>query len=254
MVINDFDKRHHPFEGCFNFRDIGGYRGADGRSIRWRRYFRAGRQDRMTPADLERLAEYGIRTQIDLRRTDEIEHQGRGPLETIGARYAWHPVIPDGGSEQLDQLVGTVGISGERYLRYLDFDPLPWRGLFELLADADHHPVLIHCTAGKDRTGMTTALVLSVLGVDRGIVEADYVLTNRDRKRQVDFIEQTQGLPDRMTRDALLHSAGVPEDAISVFLDGLEREHGGPLEYLRGIGIDDATQRAIRNALLEPAD
>ena len=96
--------------------------------------------------------------------------------------------------------------------------------------------------------------MLSVLGVDRGIIEADYVLTNRDRKRQVDFIEQTQGLPDGMTRDALLHSAGVPTDAISVFLDGLEREHGGPLEYLRRIGIDDATQRAIRNALLEPAD
>lgn len=66
-MINDFEKRHHSFEGCFNFRDIGGYRGVDGRSIRWGRYFRAGRQDRMTPADLERLAEYGIRTQIDLR-------------------------------------------------------------------------------------------------------------------------------------------------------------------------------------------
>ena len=208
----------------------------------------------MTPADLERLADYGIRTQIDLRRTDEIEHQGRGPLERLGSRYVWHPVIPDGGAEKLDQLVGAVGISGERYLRYLDFDSAPWRGLFELMADADHHPVLIHCTAGKDRTGIITALVLSVLGVDRGMIEADYVLTNRDRKRQVDFVEQTEGLPDGITRDELLHSTGVPEDAISIFLDGLEREHGGPLEYLRRIGIDDAMQSAIRNALLEPAD
>ena len=64
-MINDFERRHLPFEGCFNFRDIGGYRTADGRLVRWGRYYRAGRQDRMSAADLERLQGLGIRTQIE---------------------------------------------------------------------------------------------------------------------------------------------------------------------------------------------
>ncbi len=70
-MINDFAERHHAFEGCFNFRDIGGYPTRDGGTVRWNRYYRGGRQDRMTPADLEDLASLGIKTQIDLRRPDE---------------------------------------------------------------------------------------------------------------------------------------------------------------------------------------
>ena len=250
-MIENYSERHHDFEGCFNFRDIGGYAGLDGRTVRWGRYFRAGRQDRMTQADLDRARELGIRTQIDLRRTDEINDQGKGPLESLGVDYRWHPVIPDGGSEKLDKTVGVTGISGERYLGYLGFDPSPWLGLFDVMANADQHPLVIHCTAGKDRTGITTALVLSILGVDRSIIEADYILTNRDCERQVAYVEANFGLPQGHDRKSLLHATGVPEDAISVFLDGLEQHHGGPLEYLRQHGIDTAQQKAIQEALLD---
>lgn len=251
-LINDFSERHHPFEGCFNFRDIGGYQGLNGRKIRWGHYFRAGRQDRMTQTDLDCVARLGIKTQIDLRRLDEVRDQSRGPLEGLGARYAWHPVIPNDGSERLNNIVGDTGISGERYLRYLHFDPAPWSGIFDVMADTDQLPLLIHCTAGKDRTGVVTALLMSILGVDRDVIEADYVLTNRDCERHVKFIEQSEGLPAGMSRDALLHVAGVPEDAIGIFLDGLEREYGGPLNYLTNIGVDEMKQRAIQEALLEP--
>ena len=121
-MINDYKQRHHDFTGCFNFRDIGGYLGIDGRKIKWGHYFRGGRQDRMTQYDIDRMKKLGIKTQIDLRRTDEIENQTRGPLETMGARYAWHPVMPDDGSQRLNNMVGDTGISGERYLGYLKFD------------------------------------------------------------------------------------------------------------------------------------
>ena len=250
-MIDDFDARHHRFEGCFNFRDIGGYEGLHGRKVRWGRYFRAGRQDRMSQTDLDRVAELGIRTQIDLRRADEIRDQNRGPLEGMGARYAWHPVIPNDGSERLNNLVGDTGISGDRYLGYLGFDPAPWRGIFDVMADADQHPLLIHCTAGKDRTGVTTALVLSILGVAREVIQTDYALTNRDCERQVKFIEQNMGLPNGMSRETLLHVAGVPEDAMSEFLDGLDERFGGPLNYLTSIGVGEVQQKAIQNALLE---
>ncbi len=250
-MIEDYAERHLPFEGCFNFRDVGGYPTADGRRVRWGRYFRAGRQDRMTARDLEQVEAMGISTQIDLRKPEEASEQGRGPLEEMGAAYHNVPVIPDGGTDQLARLVGDTGISGKRYLGYLEFGPDAWLSMFEIFAEADRHPILIHCTAGKDRTGVSTAFLLSVLGVDRALIEADYILTNRDVSRQVDFLERAGVLPEGMTRADMMHAAGVPEDAMRDFLDGLEARWGGPLGYLRSIGIDDKTMDAVRAAFLE---
>lgn len=250
-MIHDYDARHHPFEGCFNFRDIGGYRTADGRQVRWGRYFRAGRQDRMTAQDLERLRALGIRTQVDLRRPEEARDQGRGPLATFGAAYHNVAVIPEGGTETLSRLVGDTGISGRRYLGYLEFGPESWRRLFELFASGDCPPLVVHCTAGKDRTGVATAFLLSVLGVERAVIEADYLLTNRDVPRQVAFLEAANALPEGMTHEALMHLAAVPETAMGDFLDGLEARWGGPLGYLRAIGIGDDTMEAVRAHFLE---
>jgi protein tyrosine/serine phosphatase len=250
-MIDDYSDRHHPFEGCFNFRDIGGYQAADGRTVRWGRYYRAGRQDRMTDADLARTRELEIATQIDLRRPDEARDQGPGPLPDMGATYHNIPVIPEGGSDHLSRLVGDTGISGKRYLGYLEFGPESWLRMFEIFAEADDHPIVLHCTAGKDRTGVSTAFLLSVLGIDRSVIEADYILTNLDVGRQADFIERTTGYPEGMDRASLVHAAGVPEDAMRDFLDGLDERWGGALGYLTSIGVTDDTMQAVREAFLE---
>ena len=250
-MIDDYEQRHLPFAGCFNFRDIGGYPAADGRRVRWGVYFRAGRQDRMTAEDLARLEELGISTQIDLRKPEEVREQGAGPLPELGAQYHNIPILPDGGTEALSQLVGDTGISGQRYLGYLTFGPQPWLKMFELFAQAATKPILLHCTAGKDRTGVSTAFLLSVLGVSRPLIEADYQLTNRDVARQADFVEQTTGYPEGMGRADMLRAAGVPESALGDFLAGLDDQYGGPIEYLRSIGISDATLDAVRAHFLE---
>ena len=241
----DFEERHFPFAGCFNFRDIGGYPTVDGRLLRWGRYFRAGRQDRMTSSDLQKVAQLGIKTQIDLRRPDELEDQGRGPLEDLGIDYRWHSVIPPNGSQVLDAAAGE-GISGKRYLRYLDFDTTPWLQVFRILADSESYPVVVHCTAGKDRTGVTTAFLLSVLGVKRKLIEEDFILSNRDQPRHIKFLE-SKGL----SSGSVHRNVGVPEDAMKVFLDGMDKEHGGVIAFLYKIGIDDEMQSAIRSVLLE---
>lgn len=250
-MIEDFSDRHHPFEGCFNFRDIGGYQNAEGRTVKWGKYYRAGRQDRMTDADLEKLAELAVSTQIDLRKQDEIADQGRGPLSAMGVDYHNIPVIPEGGTDQLARLVGDTGISGERYLGYLSFGPESWLRMFEIFAEADNHPILIHCTAGKDRTGVSTAFLLSVLGVDRAVIEADYILTNRDVERQANFIEQYVGLPEGMDRETLIFHAGVPETAMRDFLNGLDERWGGPLNFLREIGVEEDIFEAVRHGFLD---
>lgn len=250
-MIHDYEERHHPFSGCFNFRDIGGYAAMNRSTVKWGMYFRAGRQDRMSPDDKHKLQDLNVATQIDLRKLDEISDQGRGPLEAMGASYHNLAVIPEGGGDQLARLVGDTGISGKRYLAYLEFGADTWLQMFELFADASKLPIVIHCTAGKDRTGVSTAFLLSVLGVDRSIIEADYLLTNIDVGRQADFIEQTVGFPAGMDRAAMMAAAGVPETAMKDFLDGLDERWGGALGYLSHIGVTENTLQAVRAAFLE---
>ena len=158
---------------------------------------------------------------------------------------------PDGGTDMLAQLVGDTGISGKRYLGYLEFGGGTWLKMFDIFAEAEDLPVVLHCTAGKDRTGVSTAFLLSVLGVDRAIIEADYLLTNVDVNRQVDFVEQHVGLPEGMTREEMAHHAGVPETAMRDFLDGLEARWGGAMGYLREIGIGEDTFDAVRRNFLD---
>ena len=250
-MINDYSERHYSFEGCFNFRDIGGYLNQDGRRVKKGLYFRAGRQDRMTNKDLAQLSDLNISTQIDLRKKEEVLDQGRGPLEDMGAKYINISVIPEGGSEKLNKLVGDTGISGKRYLGYLEFGPTSWLRLFGILADEENLPVLLHCTAGKDRTGVSTAFLLSVLGVSRDIIEADYLLTNLDTERQADFIESTVGYPEGYNREKLISIAGVPKDAMKDFLDGVESKWGSVVEYLEKIGVTKEQMDRVRLNFLE---
>ena len=250
-MINDYSERHYSFEGCFNFRDIGGYLNQDGRRVKKGLYFRAGRQDRMTEKDLVQLSDLNISTQIDLRKQEEVLDQGRGPLEAMGANYINIAVIPEGGSDKLNKLVGDTGISGKRYLGYLEFGPTSWLRLFGILAEQENLPVLLHCTAGKDRTGVSTAFLLSVLGVSREVIEADYLLTNLDTERQADFIESTVGYPEGYDREKMITIAGVPQDAMKDFLDGVESKWGSVVEYLQKIGITQDQMNKIRDNFLE---
>ena len=250
-MIDDYLERHYPFEGCFNFRDIGGYHNQDSQKVKKGLYFRAGRQDRMTDKDLAQLSELNISTQIDLRKQEEVLDQGRGPLEAMGANYINIAVIPEGGSDKLNKLVGDTGISGKRYLGYLEFGPTSWLRLFGILAEQENLPVLLHCTAGKDRTGVSTAFLLSVLGVSREVIEADYLLTNLDTERQADFIESTVGYPEGYDREKMITIAGVPQDAMKDFLDGVESKWGSVVEYLQKIGITQDQMNKIRDNFLE---
>ena len=250
-MINDYTERHYPFEGCFNFRDIGGYLNNEGKKVKKGLYFRTGRQDRMSDKDLSKLSDLKISTQIDLRKPDEVLDQGRGPLEAMGAIYINISVIPEGGSDTLNKLVGDTGISGKRYLGYLEFGPTSWLRLFGILAEESNLPVLLHCTAGKDRTGVSTAFLLSVLGVSRDVIEADYLLTNLDTERQADFIETTVGYPEGYDREKMITIAGVPQDAMKDFLDGVESKWGSVVEYLEKIGITRDQMNKIRDNFLE---
>ena len=145
-------ERHIEFEGCFKFRDIGGYAGRNGRTLSWAQYYRdyrAGRQDRMTDDDLAKARELSMRMQIDLRRVDELEDHGPGPLQRLGVEREWISVVPQDGTQILNERLGA-GISGERYPHYLSFDSARWLRVFELLAAPASYPGW--CIAPPGRT------------------------------------------------------------------------------------------------------
>src|SRR5690606_8354812 len=102
---------------------------------------------------------------------DEVTRVEHHPARDIGAAYHHLPPLPDGASPLLDARYGP-GISGQRYLGYLDFAEDAFRRIFGLLADPASYPLVVHCTAGKDRTGVVTAMALEVAGVDRATIEA----------------------------------------------------------------------------------
>ena len=147
--------------------------------------------------------------------------------------------------------MGDTAISGKRYLGYLEFGPDSWLRLFKILAKEDNLPVVLHCTAGKDRTGVSTAFLLSILGVSRDVIEVDYLLTNLDTERQADFIESTVGYPEGYDRESMISVVGVPEDALKDFLDGVESKWGSAVGYLEKIGVTQEQMDTIRNNFLE---
>ncbi len=245
----DHGAQHVPFEACFNFRDIGGYPAANGMRVRRGHYYRSGGLQNMTPADIERAAALDLSTVIDLRFPSEIAAGGgAGSLFDGPLRRHELPVIPDGRSPLLDEQFGR-GISGERYFGYLETGKPALASALELIADPENHALVIHCTAGKDRTGVLSALLLEILGVDDAVIEQDYVLTNVETQRWMAWLASN----GRLAEDASPETFGVPPDAIGIFLARLRDEYGSAAEFASSIGVGAATQQALRSALLEPA-
>ena len=244
--------RFTDVEGALNFRDGGGYETTEGNCVRWRRVFRAGALHEATPESASLVRDQlGVRSVFDLRFPNEVE--GPGTLGLIlEAPVAHHhlSIIPDGGSAQLDEEFGR-GISGPRYGSYLRYGADRFASMFNLLADSDTYPAIIHCSAGKDRTGVSLALLLDLLGVDHDTIRDDYDLSNRSLEGLMDRVRAAGRPIDGDTIEEQRRLYGAPPEAIAGFLEHLHSEHGSARAYLESIGVSSAGLDAIREGLLE---
>jgi protein-tyrosine phosphatase len=187
--------RHINFESVPNFRDLGGYRTRDGRAVAWKRLFRSAGLDSMSRPDMARLKEdIRPRAVIDLRTPRETTKQREiSLLGEVGARYhnvAFRPDSADYVRREIDLLRDATDL-GDRYLHRVrppEFGKKMVDAL-ELIADRNNHPLIFHCSVGKDRTGVLAAVLLAAAGViDEDIIDdytrsAPFMPELRDRWR-----------------------------------------------------------------------
>jgi protein-tyrosine phosphatase len=208
-------------EGVHNVRDLGGLRGARG-IIPPGRFLRAATLTHATSADRDALFARGVRHDIDLRTlferaeaSDTISHDSRFHYEHISLF----------GADIADWLHATS-------LHFLYDDALAhhqgsFRHVFHVLATQQDGGVLFHCTSGKDRTGLVTALVLDLAGVDRRTIVRDYAISSHYLRRTLDPDTRSQG-------------TSSPPSAIEHFLDAVDTRYGGTYAYLLQTGLPEA--------------
>ncbi len=164
--------RHVPLEGMFNFRDLGGYEAGGGRFLRWRTLFRADDLNRLTSEGVDAFAELGVRSVLDLRTATELEKQGTIPTDRITVDHHHLPLLGKTWSKAMAPDEPSPSWTAQRYLEMLAGGAEPMRMSLEILAAPSSYPVVFHCAAGKDRTGVLAAVVLGLVGVsDDDIVD-----------------------------------------------------------------------------------
>jgi rhodanese-related sulfurtransferase len=237
--------------GGFNFRDLGGYRGRDGRLTRWRTLFRSDTLHQLTERDVEVLRSLGLGTIVDLRTSREVERTGRGPLASEPIGYRHLSVIRDGELEALAAPAAPGDELSERYLWYLETGRDALVEALHLLDGPDNLPLVFHCAAGKDRTGVLAALVLDLLGVDHRVIVEDYVITEARMPLIMGRLEADPAMAARAAElPAYLYR--VQAQTMERFLAELHARFGGARAWVlaSGLGPDDLVR--MEELLLEP--
>jgi protein tyrosine/serine phosphatase len=220
-----------------NFRDVGGVRTADGRTVRTGLLFRSATLADLAPDGVALLADLGIRTVIDLRRATEVSEYGR-VADAEGRRYVNLPplhtpwVHHDG-----DEAAGAARFLADRYLELARDGGDAYAESLRLIAADGSAPVIVHCYAGKDRTGILIAFTLALIGVADADIAADYA-------RSHDWSRGSAPL------DMPAHWIAAPAEAILLFLTELRVAYGSVDAYAASIGLVETDIAALRRVLL----
>jgi protein tyrosine/serine phosphatase len=255
--------RHLALEGVDNFRDYGDYPVGGGRRLRRGRLFRSAAHAKATDADLEILAALDIAVVVDLRRREErLREPSRRPAGFSGMvivnddQYdedSWRNHIASGELSEASFRAYLID-----YYRKAPFDVRHvdlFRRYFQALTQTDG-PVLIHCAAGKDRTGILAALTHHVAGVHRDDMIADYLLTNHPERMAARLPLVTQAILEVSGREpdpaAVMTVMGVDTIYLDTAFAAITERHGGADAYLEQVlGVTPAVREAIAERLIE---
>lgn len=253
-----------PFDGAEHFRDLGGYRTSDGRSVRWGRAYRSGQLAGLSDEDVARLAELGVGLVVDFRSEKEREHEPDRLPSDPAPRVVLAPITTPGVDphELREKLFsGELGdldlsdwlVEGNRRF-VLDF-AAHYRRMFDAILEAGSTPFVVHCTGGKDRAGMASALILLALGVPEDRVMEDFLLTNHFL---ADVIEQRLLAIRvfslfRTDPEQVRPLMGVEARYLRAGLDAMRDKRGSIDAFLEAdLGLDPIRRERLRTLLLEP--
>ena len=264
MTLDTSRNRVLSFQGGCNFRDIGGYSGLENRTVRWGQVYRTGVLSYFSNEDHPPLMSLGVRAICDLRRAEEREREPtRWPDNAVQA-LSWAdglniPTIRGFSATRTRDAAGMHDSMVELYRALPDWMAPRIRGMFECISSG-LTPVVIHCAAGKDRTGVAIAVLLSALGVRRETIIEDYLLTN-DAGNFEQFIatrkESHLGLADAhqpllsMPEDMRRKLFAADEAYLQAAFERIDSEYGDLEHFLKtSVRIDDQTLAKVRAQLL----
>ena len=251
-----------PLEGGRNFRDMGGYATADGRTVRWGKVFRSGAMAGLTPADQHYLAGLGVRHVYDFRTTSERGQEQAVWLQNTPGLAYWTRDYEMSGAD-LGQLM-TSEFTGKdardamiALYKKLPYEQQPaYSEMFRTMV-AGQTPLAFNCTAGKVRAGLAAALILTALGVPRDTVMADYLLTNRylpmaySARTMKDGKSEMEAMMARLSPEAIDAFLGADPDYLRTAFAAIEARNGTIDNYLRDeLGLSDKDRAALQARLL----
>jgi protein tyrosine/serine phosphatase len=240
-------QRRVAVEGCHNFRDLGGYPTEDGGALRWRQLFRADGLHALSARGVATVRdEIQLGDIIDLRSSAELDLDGRGPLAREAIRFHHLPLFDGSRGQRPPPLGATLA---DLYYGMIDFAREPIAKVVTVLARTDQ-PAVFHCAAGKDRTGVISALLLSLLGVREEIIVADYAATREALDAIVERLlasEGYRGIFEELPRDTL----HADPETMERFLARVRAAFGSMAGYAAEIGIDDADLARLRARMVE---
>jgi protein-tyrosine phosphatase len=237
---NERHERHIRLDGTRNLRDTGGYPAAPGRRTRWHTLLRSDELTVLPAHARDELRELGVCQFVDLRWPNELASSPNVFAGDPDIRYTSIPLLADDPSPEF-------GLDG-MYRHVLDER---WEQLGEVvraLLAPGGLPVVIGCAAGKDRTGVTIALLLALCGVPDPVIVADYAMSAET------FAGSNETFPLSDWRRSLRFTVESPPEYMATTLVHLQREHGGARALLRSIGLTDAELNDLVDALTEPIE
>ena len=235
--------RSLQLSGATNFRDLGGYAGQGGRTVRWRQLFRSDHLADLTTEDLLTIERLGVARVFDFRGKTERLAQACVIPGAVVHSLAIEPTVVQGLKILIDagQLVTVDNAVGLMQQTYRDFvlDNSPRFAEFFGHLLADDAPLVFHCTAGKDRTGFAAALLLEALGVPRAVILQDYLLTN-------DFYQMPTANPVGLPQDVLNVLWRVQVNFLDAAFEAVDADFGSVPRYLKeALGLDAQAQERL---------
>jgi protein-tyrosine phosphatase len=244
------NRRLHRLEGAYNLRDLGGLPTEDGGETLTGRVFRSDSLQSVTLGDVARLHDtLGVRSLVDLRGEDEVVAEGRGLLADRDVRYVNLPLVQEDGSLVSYLEDGRTVDLVPRYLSYLASPGRTMLRAIELISEAETAPTVFFCAAGKDRTGVLSALVLRLVGVQPEAVVDDYLLSAESA--EIILRERLLPSPTYAHYIATLPPEVYRAEAATMrrFLVALEDRFGGAERWALEAGLEPSVLARLRTAL-----